>query len=160
MTQAPVPSGTARGYESPTVTQFSIFLPNRVGKLNELVKAFDDSPCRIQALAVHDASDHAVVRIVPCDAAAARAILAEQGLAFIELPVLVVCLGRGQNLSQMCGHLLSAELNIRFLYPLMAWENGPSATAMAIDDPTLAAQILIRKGYRLLGESDLPKAGE
>lgn len=160
MSQAPTPSGTARGYESPSVTQFSIFLPNRVGKLMELVKGFDDRSCRIQALAVHDASDHAVVRILCNNAAEARTILAEQGLSFIELTVLVVCLDAERTYSKMCGYLLSAELNIRFLYPLMGWDNGPAALALAIDDPTLAAQILIRKEFRLLGESDLPRYGE
>lgn len=157
MSQAPTPPGTARGYESPSVTQFSIFLPNRVGRLHELVKAFDDHSCRVLALAVHDASDHAVVRLLASCGADARKILDEQHLAFIEMEVLVVCMEHGQTLAQMCGHLLAAELNIRFLYPLMGWENGPPATAMAVDDPTLAAQILLRKNYRLLGEADLPK---
>lgn len=152
--------GTARGYESPSVTQFSIFLPNRVGKMLELVKGFDDHMCRICALGVHEASDHAVVRLVPNNSAECRKILGEQSLTFMETEILVVCLSEDHTLSKMCQFLLSAELNIRFAYPLIGWPGGPGAIALAVDDLTLAAQILRRKEFRLLGEADLPRYGE
>lgn len=160
MSQASAPIETSRGYAAPTITQFSIFLPNRVGKMLELVKGFDECMCRICALGVHDASDHAVVRLVCGNAAAARTILRDQGLTFIEADILVIALDKGHTLSAMCQYLLSAELNIRFSYPLMGWEGGPPALALAIDDPTLAGQILRRKEFRLLGEADLPKYGD
>ena len=53
MSQAPTPLQTTRGYSPPTVTQFSVFLTNKVGKLFDLVEAFDTSTCTICALSVH-----------------------------------------------------------------------------------------------------------
>ena len=47
MSQAPMPMETAHGYSPPTVSQFSVFLTNKVGKLFDLVEAFDGSPCHI-----------------------------------------------------------------------------------------------------------------
>ena len=42
MTQA-TPSETAQGYErAPSVTQFSVFLDNRVGRLHELLLSFEE----------------------------------------------------------------------------------------------------------------------
>jgi hypothetical protein len=160
MSQAPTPLETGRGFAVPTVTQFSIFLANRVGKMLELVKGFDEHQCRICALAVHEASDHAVVRIIPNNAEEARKILQEQDLPFMETEVLIACLDKGHTLSSMCSHLLHAELSIRFSYPLMGWESGDSAIALAVDDLTLAGQVLRRKEFRMLAESDLPKYGE
>lgn len=151
-----VPAGTTQGYAPAGVTQFGVFLPNRVGKLLELVKGFDDAMVRIAALAVVDSSDHAVVRLVADSAERTRAILRNQGLTFMESDVLLVCLDPGHTLSRMCQFLLSAELNIRFAYPLMGWDGSPPVIALAVDDLTLAAQILRRKEYRLLGEADLP----
>ncbi len=156
MSQSSSPVEVTRGYSPVTVTQFSIFLSNRVGKMLELVKGFDEHQCRICALAVHEASDHAVVRIVPNSADEARKILNEQRLTFIETEILVVCLDSRHTLSSMCQYLLSAELNIRFIYPVMTGPSLPPTLALAIDDPTLAAQILRRKEFRLLGEADLP----
>lgn len=155
-----VPSPTSQGYAAASVTQFSIFLENRVGKLSELVKGFDDHLCRIFALSVHDASDHAVVRMITNNAEEARATLREQRLPFTESQVLLISLDTGHTLTQVCHYLLSAELNIRFTYPVLGWPDRPTVLALAIDDPTLAQQILIRKGFRLLAEADLPKYGE
>ncbi|MGD9690966.1 MAG: acetolactate synthase [Phycisphaerales bacterium] len=158
MTQMPTPTPTAKGYAPAGVTQFSVFLENRVGKMLELVKAFDDAMVRICAMSVNDSSDHAVLRIVTSNTAGTRQLLTRQDLSFIELEILVVCLDAEHSLSRMCQFLLGAELNIRFTYPLMGWAAATCPTiALAVDDLTLAAQILRRKEFRLLGEADLPK---
>jgi hypothetical protein len=153
---------TSRGYDNaPVITQFSVFLPNRVGKLLELVKGFDDNMVRICSVAVLDSTDHAVIRLITSSAEATKKILAQQELAFMESSILVVALDEQHTLSKMCQYLLGAELNIRFAYPLMGtMSSGPTGgptIALAVDDPTLAGQILRRKEFRLLGEADLPK---
>lgn len=160
MSQSPTPMGTSRGYESPAVSQFSIFMPNRVGKMLELVKAFEDHMCRICSLGVHDASDHAVIRLITSNAAECRKVLAEQELTYLETDILIVGIDENHTLVKMCHYLLGAELNIRFAYAMMGWPGGPTAIALAVDDITLAGQILIRKEFRLLGEADLPRFGE
>jgi len=158
MSQAQTPMETAQGYAPPTVTQFSVFLDNKVGKLYDLVEAFDGSPAQICALNVHEASDHAVVRLITSNAAAATSILRRQGLPFSDREVLIVELCEGHTLSSLCLSLLGAELNIHFAYPLMIRPNGGPTIALAVDDPVLAGQILRRKQFQLFGEADLPAA--
>ena len=41
-----------------------------------------------------------------------------------------------------------------YAYPLLLRPHGPTL-ALYVDEPTLAAQIMIRKGFKLIGESDL-----
>ena len=158
MSQASTPLETMRGYAPPIVTQFSVFLDNKVGKLFDLVEAFDGSQAEICALSVHEASDHAVVRIITNNSRVARDLLRAEALPFSELDVLVVELGSGHSLTSLCLHLLAVELNIRFAYPLMLRPNGTPTIAIAVDDLTLAGQILRRKEYRLFGECDLPRS--
>ncbi|MEM1329816.1 MAG: acetolactate synthase [Planctomycetota bacterium] len=155
MSQAPTPLDTAQGYAPPTVTQFSVFLPNKVGKMLDLVEGFDSSDCRICALSVHEASDHAVIRIITNDAKAARDVLKAEGLPYSDVDVLVVELSEGHTLTSLCLSLLGAELFIRFAYPLMLRPNGTPTIALSVDDCTLAGQILRRKGFRLFGEHDI-----
>jgi hypothetical protein len=155
--------GTAAGasYSPVSVTQFSVFLENRVGKLLELVQSFDDAMCRICALTVLDSSDHAVIRLVANDVKVTRRILVKQALPFMETPILVVALDAQHTLGRMCQFLLGAEISVRFCYPLMGCErNGQPTVALAVDDLTLAGQILMRKEFRLLAESELPRFGE
>lgn len=148
---------TMQGYAAPTVTQFSVFLTNKVGKMLDLVENFDGADCQICAISVHEASDHAVVRIISNCAKEARRMLREDNLPFSEHDVLVVELSEGHSLSSLCLSLLGAELNIAFAYPMMLKPNGRPTIAMAVDDPTLGGQILRRKGFHLLGEADLPQ---
>jgi hypothetical protein len=150
---------TTQGFAPPTVVQFSVFLVNKVGKLLDLVENFDEASCSICAIAVHEASDHAVVRLITNNAKEARKLLREDGLPFGEHEVLVVSLNEGLSLSRLCLHLLGAEINIAFAYPMMIKPNGSPTIAIAVDDHTLAGQILRRKGFTLLGESDLPRLG-
>lgn len=152
-----VPQETTQGYCPPTVRQFGVFLENRVGKLFELVDLFDEAPdVHLCAFSVVEASDHAVVRIIPNNADAARVLLRQQGLPFSEFDLLIVELADDHTLTSMCLYLLGAELNIRFAYPLMLRPNGTPTIALAVDDQTLAGQVLRKKNFRLLGEEDLP----
>ncbi len=156
MTQI-VPLETTAGYSPPTVRQFGVFLENRVGRLFELVRIFDDAPdVHLCAFSVVEASDHAVVRIIPNNADAARDVLRTEGLPFSEFDLLIVELADDHTLTSMCLYLLGAELNIRFAYPLMLRPNARPTIALAVDDQTLAGQILRKKHFRLLGEGDLP----
>lgn len=158
MSDAATPLDIARGYGPPTVTQFSVFLTQKVGKLYDLVELFDSSDCSICAFSVHEAADHAVVRMVTNNAVKARKLLRDENLPFGEVPVLVVELCNGHTLTSLTLSLLAAELNINFAYPLMRRPNGTPTIALAVDDATLAGQILRRKEFRLYGESDLPAA--
>lgn len=157
MTQQAIPTPTARGFRPPSVRQFSVFLENKVGRLLALVRMFDESPVvHLCAFSVLESSDYAVVRIIPNNADAARALLREHKVAFAEADLLIVELEDGHSLTTMCLYLLGAELNIRFAYPLLLRAGGAPTIALAVDDHTLAGEILRKKMFRLLGEADLP----
>jgi len=155
MSQASTPVETTRGFSPPSVTQFSVFLANKVGKLFDLVEGFEDSAAQLSAISVHEASDHAVVRIITTNARAAADVLKRGNLPYSTRDVLVVELSGQHTLASMCLCLLSAELSIHFAYPLMVRASSPATIALAVDDLTLGGQILRRKEFRLLGEADL-----
>jgi hypothetical protein len=152
-----VPSETMQGYSAPSVRQFSVFLENRVGRLLDLLRHFDDSShVHVMGLNVIDSSDHAVIRMIPDNADAARHLLKDLGIAFSETNVIVSVIDDSHSLADMCLYLLGAELNILFVYSLIKQSPiGDSVIAVAIDDLTLGANLLVRKGFNLLGEGDL-----
>ncbi|MFO0829624.1 MAG: hypothetical protein U0572_15905 [Phycisphaerales bacterium] len=163
MTHA-MPPDVEQCYAPPSVRQFSVFLDNRVGKLLELVQLFDEAAdVNLRAFSVLDSSDHAVVRLIFNNADAARHLMRRKQFTFSETDLLVVELGgpgaggssERKTLRQVCSYLLGAELNIRFAYPVLLLREGNPTIALAVDDNTLAGQILRRKGFRLLGEEDL-----
>ncbi len=157
MTQMPPETAHGASYSVPLIRQFSIFLENRVGRLVDVLRSFDEAEdVRVHALAVLEASDFAVVRFIPDNADATRLLLRERGSAFAEMDLLVSELAPDRTLSRLCQFLLGAELNIQFMYPLLG-DNQDFGPRMAIccDDNVFAGQILLRKGFRLIGASDL-----
>jgi len=150
------PQHTAQSYTPPSVRQFSVFLENKVGRLLDLLRLFDEAPnVHLCGLSVLESSDHAVVRLIPSNASLTQTLLREHGVTFSILDLLVVELGESQSISRMCLCLLGAELNIRFAYPLLSSSDGRPTIALAVDDHILAGQILRKKSFRLLGEHDL-----
>ena len=152
-----IPSETMQGYSVPSVRQFSVFLENRVGRLLDLLRHFDDaSHVHVVGLNVIDSSDHAVIRMIPDKSDSARELLRELGIAFSETDVIVAVIDDSHSLADLCLYLLGAELNISFIYSLIRQSAiGDSTVAIAIDDLTLGGQLLLRKGFNLLGEAEL-----
>jgi hypothetical protein len=148
------------GFERTRVRQFIVFLENRVGRLQTLVRAFEEEAARIVAISIEESAEAALVRLICSDPDLGRDVLKHHGFSFGESELLAVELPprRSQPLIAICAALLSAEINIHYAYPLLLHPHAPTL-ALYVDDPTLAAQILIRKGFKLIGESDLKGDG-
>ena len=52
------PLGTASGYSAPHVTQFSVFLDNRVGRLLHLLEVFENQALTLAGFSILDATGH------------------------------------------------------------------------------------------------------
>lgn len=146
---------TAEGYQPPYCIQFSCFLPNRVGKLLELVEVFNAPALTLAAISVVDASDHAVVRVVTSNCELARRLLKRHNIAHAEIEVLAVELSHNQTLAEVCSTMLSAEVSIHYAYPMLVRPRRKPVIVLHTDDQILSAQILRRKLMTLLAENDL-----
>ncbi|MGH7213587.1 MAG: acetolactate synthase [Tepidisphaeraceae bacterium] len=145
------------GFESTRVRQFTIFLENKVGRLQTLVRALEDTVGPIVAVAIEESGDSALVRLMCSDPDVGRDAMRKAGFTFTESELLAVELPKRtrQPLVTLCASLLAAEINIHYAYPLLSRPRGGPVLALYVDDPTLAARLLIRKGFTLIGESDL-----
>lgn len=144
------------GFESTRVRQFTVFLENRVGRLTILTRLLEEKVGHIVAISIEESADTALVRLICANPDAGRVALKLEGFSFSEVDVLAVELPTRTTmpLSAICAALLAAEINIHYAYPLLMTGRG-AGLALYVDDATLAAQLLIRKGFTLLGESDL-----
>ncbi len=152
----PPDTGTTPGFERPTLRQFNVFLENRVGRLSLLLHALEDGGQLVNAISIEESADAALVRLVCSDPKAGRACLLDAGFSFSESDVIAVVLPPEDDhpLVSICRALLSAEINVHYAYPMLRNRIGP-AVILYVDDRTLAYQILLRKGFDLVGESDL-----
>lgn len=153
----PPQTQSGAGFELTRIRQFTVFLENRVGRLQGLLRAFEESAGKICGMSIEESADSALVRLICSEPDLGREALRGGGFSFSESELLAVELPRAkQPLVALCAALLAAEINIHYAYPLLQRPRGP-AVALYVEDPTLAAQLLIRKGFTLIGESDLRK---
>jgi len=145
---------TMDGYDAPLVWQFSVFLENRVGRMLAMLECFSGEPIRIASLTVLDASDHAVIRLVTSDADRTRRVLKQNRLPFSETEILVLDL-EDVAIDKVCIAVLSAEISIHYMYPLMIRPYGHAVVALNTDNQYMAGDVLRRHRFRVLGEHEL-----
>ena len=147
---------TMHGRNWPTVTQYSVFLENRVGQLLEVVRAFHGSKVKIVGLSISDSADCCILRLILSHPEQGREILELAELAFAENELLAVELPLGpQSLVDLCTALLRAEINIHYAYPLIVHPHGRAAVALHIDNVEQASNMLHEQGFEVLSEVDL-----
>jgi hypothetical protein len=147
---------TMRGRNYPTLKQFTIFMENRVGQLQEVVRRFEGSRVRIIALSINDSTECAFVRFVLSHPEQGREILERAGLPIIESDLIGVELPDGpQPLLQVCTTLLATEVNIVQAYPLLTPSESRPAIALMVDNPDIGTDALAARGFHLITEADL-----
>jgi hypothetical protein len=151
---------TLHGRNWPSVTQFSVFLENRVGQLLEVLRAFHGSKVKIVGLTISDSADCSILRLVLSHPEQGREILGLHKLAFAENELLVAELPAGPgSLVDLCAALLQAEINIHYAYPLIVHPHGRAAIALHIDNMEQASATLHATGFEILCEADLAGSG-
>jgi len=149
---------TARGRDWPSVRQFNIFLSNRMGALLDLVRKFETTDVRVVSLTVVETADCAIIRLVPSDYERGYEVLTSAKFPFTESDLLVVKLPDDDRpLLTITKALLSAEINICYMYPLLTGVGpmGNTAIAVYVDDFEAAAAALEGQGFTLFTENDL-----
>jgi hypothetical protein len=156
-TLLPPQTATGGGFESARVRQFTIFLENKVGRLHMLIRSIEQGVGRIVAISIEESGDAALIRLIFAQPDFGRELLQTGDFPFCESEMLAVEIPRNkQPVLAICTALLAAEINIHYAYPLLVRPGGP-ALAMFADDITLASQLLIKKGFKLLSQADLAR---
>lgn len=150
------PFQTAEGSDYPYCRQLSVFLENRVGQLLRVTRLLEDEPVHILGLSVDAAVDCAIVRMLVDDPDLAHQVLSDARFALAESEVLVVELPAGsRGLLTVCTALISAEVNINYVYTVWAREGRQPCLAIQVDDIQAAIPVLKAEKFRVLTQSEL-----
>ncbi len=136
--------------------QFSIFTPNRLGRLHDLVSLLGAHNVHVLALMVLDTTDSSIIRVVVDDPDRARELLVRENFPFTESKLVVVEV-IPTDLNRLMAALLAAELNIYYLYSFIPHPQGKSLLALSMEDNELADQALRRHQFRTLKQSDISR---
>ena len=151
-----MPTQTTKARRADPVIQFSVFTPNRLGRLHDLIRLLSAQGLHVLALMVLDTTDSAIIRVVVDDPDQARELLAREGFPFTESKLVVVEIN-STELNRLMSALLEAELNINYLYSFIPQPQGKSLLGLSMEDNETAEQALRRLQFRTLRQTDISR---
>jgi hypothetical protein len=146
-----------QGRQPDAVTQFSVFTANRVGRLHDLIALLSAHSVHVLAVAVLDATETAIIRVVVDDPQAARRLLQDNGFAFTECELLVVEIDAATQLPDLMMAFLEAELNIHYMYCFIPHPQGKSILGVSMEDYEVGEKVLTQHGFRILRQADVSR---
>ena len=142
----------------PLVKQFSVFLPNKVGAMLEVVKLLNSHHSHVVAISVSESTDSAIARIIVSDPEGVEQLFRENKVAFGMCEVVVVELREvATQLAKLLASLFMAEVNVHFTYPLLTRPRGLAALALHVDDNECASSVLTGAGFKILSQGEISR---
>jgi len=155
--QADLPSTTSK-QAGALVKQFSVFLPNKVGAMLEVVKLLSSHHTHVVAISVSESTDSAIARIIVSDPEGVEQLFRDHNIAYGMSEVVVVELREvATQLPKLLATLFMGEVNVHFTYPLLTRPRGLAALALHVDDNECASSVLIGAGFKTLSQSDISR---
>jgi hypothetical protein len=149
---------TTSKIDGPLVKQFSIFLPNKVGAMLDVVKLLQTHNTHVVAMSISESTDSAIARIIVSDPDQVEELFRRHDVAFGVCAMVVVELREvATQLAKLLAALLMAEVNVHFTYPLLTRPRGFAALALHVDDTDCASSVLLGEGFKLLSQSDISR---
>jgi hypothetical protein len=142
----------------PLVKQFSVFLPNKVGAMLDIVKLLNTQNIHAVALSVSESTDSAIARIIVSDPGRVEKLFRQKSVAFGVCEVVVVEMREvATQLVKLLAALVMAEVNVHFTYPLLIRPRGFAAIALHVDDTECASSVLTGEGFKILSQNDISR---
>ncbi len=129
-----------------TIKQLSVFLENREGRLDEVLKTLGANGVNIVALSLADTADYGMLRMIVSDPEKGKAVLKEAGITSMLAEVVALRVPHATgSLSKAMHELMSQGVNIEYMY---AFANGADASAiLKTDDAQKVVSVLKESGF-------------
>ena len=131
---------------SNTIQQLSVFLENREGRLDTVLKILAENDVNIVALSQADTSDYGMLRMIVSDPHQGKAALKDAGITAMLTDVVALRVPHATgSLSKAMHQIVEGEINVEYMY---AFANGADAAAvLKSDDPARVIDILKGSGF-------------
>lgn len=142
----------------PLVKQFSIFLPNKVGAMLDIVKLLNTHHTHVVGMSISESTDSAIARVMVSDPERVEELFREHDVPFGVSEMIVVEMREvATQLAKLLAALLMAEVNVHFTYPLLTRPRGLAALALHVDDTECASSVLLGEGFKILSQADISR---
>ncbi len=133
------------------VSQITVFLENKQGRLADVTEALAEHDVNIRAASIADTIDYGLLRLIVSDPVRARQALMERGFTASETEVLAVEVeDRPGGLAKIIRCLADQGVNIEYLYAFVGKSGENAIVVLRSEDTESARTRLVDAGMTLL----------
>ena len=132
------------------ITQLSVFLENKPGKLYEVVKRISEAGINLRAMTIAEVRDFGILRIIVSDAEKAMEVLEDDHIITTTEVVSAVMEDKAGALYDILQALESANVNIEYMYAYTGEVTGSANVVFRVDDIEGAEAQLREAGVQVL----------
>ena len=133
------------------ISQVSIFLENRSGRLARIATVLGNAGVNIRAMSLADTSDFGILRLIVSDTEKAEKVLKDQGFTVLISEVVAVAIpdtpGALGNVLSIMEH---AGLNVEYMYAFVEKDMGQAVIIFRFDLIDRAIETLLENGIAIL----------
>lgn len=133
------------------LTQLSVFLENRAGRLSEVADILGRVGVNIRALSLADTSDFGILRMIVDNTEKAVEALREQRFAATLTEVVAAEVDdQPGGLARVLNVLHASGMNVEYMYAFVAKFTDKACLVFRFDTPKEAIGVLMENGIRVL----------
>lgn len=138
------------------ITQLSVFIENKPGRLQHVLKVLSDKKINIQTLTIAEVNDFGILRLIVNRPEEAIEELKKEHVTCSKTDVLAIAIDdKPGSLAKMIDSFSSRKINIEYMYAYTQRSNDQAIMIFRFEDIELAKKALIEEGYNVMQKNDI-----
>jgi hypothetical protein len=138
------------------VTQLSVFMENKPGHLQNVLKTLADQKINIITLTIAETSDFGILRMIVNDAEKAKKVLHDARITCSTTEVLAIELDdKPGSLFKAIDTFSKNNLNIEYMYAFTEKRGDRAVMIFRFDDIEAAKKAMVQEGYQIVKNIDI-----
>ena len=132
------------------IKQLSIFIENKVGRLQAIMDTLSENNINIRALSIAETTEFGILRIITPDVEKAKKVLRDVDVISKITDVIAVYIDdKAGGLAKMLKSVTAAEVNVEYMYAFLGRTEGKALMVLKADDEEKAEKALLDSGMEL-----------
>ncbi len=135
------------------IYQISVFIENKQGRLEDIIRTLSDENISIRALSVADTTDFGILRLIVSDTNAAIAAFEKRGITASKTRVICIKIKDepGALANALCV-LKEADVSVEYAYAFITHTKNDACVVLRVEDHDRATDALRAGGIELMSE--------
>ena len=132
------------------IKQLSIFVENKVGRLQAIMDTLSENGINIRALSIAETTEFGILRIITPEVDKAKQVLRDVDVISKVTDVIAVYIDdRAGGLAKMLKAITDAGINVEYMYAFLGRTEGKALMVLKADDEAKAEKALLGSGMEL-----------